>query len=67
MSTLNALENIKIGTGELTATYPGATVFDKNGVTTYIVYNYTNASKGVTFSYGKVVTTTPLGLTIEKQ
>ena len=63
--TLNALGNIKIGTGELTANYPGAMVFDKNGVRTYIVYNYTNASKDVTFSDGKEMNAAPLGFTID--
>lgn len=63
--TLNALGNIKIGTGELTANYPGAMAFlKKNGVTTYIVYNYTNESKAVTFSDGIEMNAAPSEFTI---
>ncbi|UJF32228.1 glycosyl hydrolase [Paenibacillus hexagrammi] len=40
----------------ITANYPLAVVFNKNGVKTYVVYNMTNASKTVTFSDGTTVT-----------
>ncbi|XID93524.1 glycosyl hydrolase [Paenibacillaceae bacterium WGS1546] len=40
----------------VTADYPIAAVFKKNGVKTYVVYNMTNAAKTVTFSDGQVVT-----------
>jgi len=39
----------------ITANSPTAAVFNKNGVKTYIAYNYTNAAKTVTFSDGTSV------------
>lgn len=38
--------------GTITANSPTATVFNKDGVKTYVAYNYTNAAKIVSFSDG---------------
>ena len=58
---MKALGELKTGTGELTADYPGAMAFEvpgaspSSGVMNYVVYNYSNEAKTVTFSDGKVV------------
>ncbi len=39
----------------VTANSPTAAVFNKNGVKTYVAYNFTNAAKTVTFSDGTTV------------
>ena len=53
--TFKALGQMQIGTGQLTADYPAAMVFDKGGVRTYVVYNYSSQTKAVSFSDGKTV------------
>ena len=53
--TFKALGQLQIGTGQLTADYPAAVVFEKNGVKTYVVYNYSSQTKSVSFSDGKTV------------
>src|SRR3546814_7432839 len=39
-------------TGALTADYPAAVAFDKNGVATYVAYNYGPGARYVSFSDG---------------
>ncbi len=53
--TFKALGQLQIRTGQLTADYPAAVVFEKNGVKTYVVYNYSSQTKSVSFSDGKTV------------
>ena len=44
---------ISTGTGELTANYPGAVAFEKDGATNPVVYNFSNQVRTVTLSNGK--------------
>jgi hypothetical protein len=53
------------GTGELTSNHPSALAFDKNGVRTYVVYNFTSQSQTITYSDGMSLTAGPNGFTIE--
>jgi hypothetical protein len=52
------------GTGTLTADYPAALAFDNNGVTSYVVYNFTGQLLEVTFSDGQIVSAQPSGFTV---
>ena len=52
LHTFKALGHLN---GELTANDPAALAFDKDGVRTYVVYNFTGQSKTVTYSDGKIV------------
>lgn len=47
--TMNMLGEVDI---TVTADYPVAAAFNKNGMITYVAHNYTNTSKTVTFSNG---------------
>ncbi len=62
--TFSALGHLITGTGALTADYPAALAFDKDGVTTYVVYNFTGQALTVSFSDGQVVDAAPGGFTV---
>ncbi len=64
LHTLRKLGHLKTGTGTLTANHPAALAFEKNGVTSYVVYNFSNQTLQVTFSNGKVVDATANGFTV---
>lgn len=70
--TMKALGELKTGTGELTVDYPGAMAFEvpgaspSSGVMNYVVYNYSNEVKTVTFSDGKVVEAAANGFTVSQ-
>ena len=49
----NALGTLQVGTGSLTSNHPAAVAFKKNGVTTYVAYNYENNPITVSYSDGK--------------
>lgn len=51
--TFNKLGHIQTGTGDLTSNHPAAVAFKKNGVTTYVAYNYENNPITVSYSDGK--------------
>jgi len=57
------------GTGDITANHPAAIAFDKNGVKSYVVYNFTDQAIPVTFKQGNTVihtmNATPFGFTVE--
>jgi len=63
--TFNALGHIQTGTGELTSDHPTAVAFEKNGVTTYVAYNYENNPITVSYSDGKTFTVPANGFKIE--
>ena len=63
--TFGALGHLATGTGSLTADDPAAVAFDKDGERTYVVYNFTDQAKTVTYSDGKTVIASPLGFTID--
>ena len=62
--TFARLGRLVTGTGILTADYPAALVFENNGVTSYVVYNFSEQPLTVTFSDGQVVNAEPGGFTI---
>jgi len=63
--TFSALGQLKTGTGELTSNNPAALAFDKNGIRTYVVYNFTGQSQTIIYSDGKSFIATPNGFTIK--
>ena len=65
INTFRALGHLAMGTGALTSDDPSAIAFDKNGVRTYVVYNFTDQAKTVTYSDGKTVNASPFGFTID--
>ena len=67
INTFKALGTLKTGTGVLTADYPAAVAFEKGGVTSYVVYNYSNQAKSVSFSDGQTVNASANGFTIVTQ
>ena len=62
--TFQRLGHLVTGTGALTADYPAALAFDNNGVTSYVVYNFTAQALAVSFSDGQVVDAAPFGFTV---
>ena len=64
INTFKALGTLKTGTGALTADYPAAVAFEKGGVTTYVVYNFSSQTKSVTFSDGQTVNASANGFTV---
>jgi endoglucanase Acf2 len=63
LHTFNALGQLQTGTGDLTANHPAALAFDKDGVRSYVVYNFTDQAINVSYSDGKTVSATP-GFTV---
>jgi hypothetical protein len=64
--TFRELGHVVTGSGALTADYPAALAFDNNGITTYVVYNFTSQAMLVSFSDGQIVNAGPSGFTIVK-
>jgi endoglucanase Acf2 len=62
--TFAHLGHLKTGTGELTANYPAALAFDNNGITSYVVYNFSGQPLTVTYSDGFVVNAETVGFTV---
>ncbi|MDG1818717.1 MAG: glycosyl hydrolase, partial [Porticoccaceae bacterium] len=65
LHTFKALGHLKTGTGELTANDASALAFDKDGLRTYVVYNFTDQSKAVTYSDGRIVNALANSFTIK--
>lgn len=66
--TMRALGELQTGTGAITANHPAAMVFETTaGVTSYVVYNYSDTSINVTYSDGTVVTAAANAFTIEQR
>ena len=57
--TFSALGQLQTGTGALTADHPAALAFEKDGVTNYVVYNFTDQPLSVSYSDGQTVTAAP--------
>ena len=65
--TMRALGELQTGTGALTADYPAAMAFETDaGLTSYLVYNYSDESITVTFSDGTVVVADPNSFALEQ-
>ncbi len=58
------LGQIATGTGQLSADYPAAVAFDKNGQRTYIIYNFADTPLTVNFTDGQVVSSQSKGFTV---
>lgn len=52
LHTWNALGHLKTGTGELTVNDPAALVFEKDGIKTYVAYNFSGTPKTILASDG---------------
>ncbi len=65
LHNMNTLGQLKTGLGDITADYPGAMVFDNQGVKRYVVYNFGTTSRTVNFSDGVTVSAAASGFTIE--
>ena len=63
LHTMRALGHLATGTGDITADYPAAMVFDQGDLRQYLVYNFNNAPLTVTFSDGHTVTA-PAGFVV---
>ncbi len=64
LRTFNRLGKLSTGPGGLTANYPAALAFTRNGVTSYVVYNFTDRVLNVTYSDGQVVSAGPQRFTV---
>jgi len=53
--SFKTLGHLVSGSGEITADYPTALVFDKNGSLTYVAYNYSEQTRLVSFSDGMAI------------
>ena len=62
--TFAALGALKTGTGALTADYPAALAFERDGITSYVVYNFDAEARRVTFSDGQLVDAAGRGFTV---
>jgi len=63
--TLNALGHVQTGTGDLTANYPAAMAFKKNGTMNYLAYNFSDSAITVSYSNGKTMTVEPNNFKLE--
>lgn len=64
--TFSALGQIATGKGDLTSNHPTAVAFDKNGVRTYVVYNFADQPKTVIYSDGRTIQAQAKGFTLVK-
>lgn len=64
LHTWAALGHLKTGTGELTTNDPAALVFEKDGVKTYVAYNFANSPKTILASDGFEFTAQPNDFTV---
>ena len=62
--TFARLGHLLTGTGALTSDYPAALAFDNNGLTSYVVYNFSGQALVVTFSDGQIVDAAANGFTV---
>ena len=63
---LHALTALGIHQPQITANYPIAAVFEKNGEKTYVVHNYGSTARNVTFSDGFSLNSAPQQITTSK-
>ncbi len=62
--TFSNLGHLRTGTGALTSDYPAALAFDNNGVTRYVVYNFSDQLLSVNYSDGQSFNAAPNGFTV---
>lgn len=63
--TFNALGHIQTGTGDLTANYPAAMAFKKDGMLNYLAYNFSDNNITVSYSNGKTMVVPPNSFKLE--
>ena len=56
-----------VGPEFVSADYPAAMAFTKNGVTNYVVYNFGSTELSVNYSDGTIVTAAPQTFTVLSQ
>ncbi len=66
LHTFKVLGEYAMGTGELSADYPAAVAFNKDGQMTYVVYNFGNDVRSVSYSDGTIVEASPNSFTVVK-
>jgi endoglucanase Acf2/chitodextrinase len=66
MHVFNGLGQVASGDGSLTADYPAAVAFHKNGVFTYLAYNLGDSTRRVRFSDGMAVNVPARSLGIKR-
>jgi hypothetical protein len=64
LHTFNALGHMKTGTGAVTSDNPTALAFENNGVTTYVMYNFSNQDQAVNYSDSQSFIAAPNGFTV---
>lgn len=62
--TLSALGQLQSGDNAVTADYPGAVVFNNQGVKTYVIYNFSEESITVEFSDGRSIVASANAFTV---
>ncbi|MGB0187922.1 MAG: glycosyl hydrolase [Aequoribacter sp.] len=65
LHNMNTLGQLKTGLGEIAADYPGAMVFDNQGVKRYVVYNFGQDATTVNFNDGVSIQAVAEGFTVE--
>ncbi len=66
LHNMRALGQIQTGKGSISADYPAAMVFDKAGVKSYVVYNFSETAITVSFSDGVSVNAAPGQFTVHQ-
>lgn len=67
LHNLNTLGQMSSGTGNITADYPAAMIFDNAGSKSYVVYNFSDTQISVSFSDGVTVNAPPEQFTVVTQ
>jgi len=62
--TWKGLGHLQTGTGDITADYPAAVMFQKGSKKTYVVYNFDSTEKVVHFSDGQSIIASPSEFTV---
>jgi len=55
---------LKTGTGVVTSDNPTALAFENNGVTTYVMYNFSGQDQAVSYSDNQSFIAAPYGFTV---
>ena len=64
LHTFRALGHVKTGAGVLTSNNPAALAFENNGVTTYVMYNFSDQDQAVSYSDNQSFVAPPNGFTV---
>ena len=64
LHTFSALGHLKTGAGVVTSDNPTALAFENNGVTTYVMYNFSGQDQAVSYSDNQSFIAAPYGFTV---